>query len=176
MEAKEQLEKMKEAAEKDVSRLESDSRSAKARLQTFNEAVEVSQAAPLAVLRKLQEKARREQSVIEEIEVQIVNAKGRVSALEEAIKLFPKDGEGAELRAGSQMAEVREVLRAHGKAMSLTEILKAIGAEGDESKRNSLRGSLASYARDGRVFERGEGAEMFGLIEFKSPTKDPDEN
>lgn len=167
MEAKEQLEAMKVAAEKTVAKLEADLRTSKARLATFTEAATVSKAAPLAVLRKLQEKCRREEEEIGQIETQIVNGQARVSALEEAIKLFPKDGGGAELRDGSQMAGVRDALRAHGKPMSLTEILKAIGSEGDDNKRNSLRGSLASYARDGRVFTKEAAPETFGLIEFK---------
>ena len=173
MDAKERLDKMKEAAEKDAARLESDLRSARSRHCTFNEAVsavggEGGAAGPLAVVRKLQEKARREQAAVEELEAKVVDARGRISALEEALKLFPKEGEGSDLRAGTQMADVRDVLRAHGKPMALGEILKAIKVEGDENKRNSLRGSLGSYAREGRVFTKEDGPETFGLIEFKS--------
>lgn len=124
--------------------------------------------APLLVVRKLQEKARREQGLIEEIEAKILDARARVSALDEALKLFRREGEGAELRADTQMADVRDALRAQGRPMSLTEILKALKAEGDEQKRNSLRGSLARYAREGRVFTKEDAPETFGLIEFGS--------
>ena len=171
MEAKERLLKMMELAKTEAEKLESDLRSAKARSGAFNESVSAlgqkgTESAALLVVRRLQDKAKKEQATVAEIEAKIVDARGRVSAFEEAIKLFPKDGDEAELRAGSQMSGVRQALRAHGKPMSLTEILKAIGAVGDDKKRNSLRGSLAGYAREGRVFTKEAAPETFGLIEF----------
>jgi len=166
VEPKEQLVKMMESAESDVGKLEIDLRSSKARLATFKEAASLSQGAPAGVCRKMKDKVRREEETIAEIGARIIETKARISALEEALKLFPKDGEGTELRPGSQMADIREVLRAAGKPMTLAEILKAIGAEGDDGKRNSLRGSLASYAREGRVFRKEDAPETFGLIEF----------
>jgi len=171
MQAKEQLEKMVEDAKADVEKLGFELRSAKARLKAFQESGSVVEAAGAdgaaqTVFRRLGDKVRKEQTAIAEIETKVVDATARVSALEEALKLFPKEGETSDLRAGTQMAEVQAVLRAHGKAMSLAEILKAIGAAGDEGKRNSLRGSLASYARDGRVFTKEDGSDTFGLIEF----------
>lgn len=173
MDAKERLLNLKEAAEADVQKLEGDLRAAKAKAGAF----EVSLAAlehngesstEASVRRRLQEKAKKEQANIAEIADAIVEAKGRIAGFDEVLRLFPKEGENSELRVDSQMYRVREVLRTNGKAMTLTEILKALGLDGDEKKRNSLRGSLASYARDGRVFVRGEGAETFGLLEFPS--------
>lgn len=49
--------------------------------------------------------------------------------------------------------------------MSLNEILKVLNLE---DKRASLRGSLAGYAKEGRVFTREQDqADTFGLLEFK---------
>jgi hypothetical protein len=167
VEPKEQLVRMMEAAEKDAAGLEIDLRSSKSRLATFKEAASVSQAAPGGIVRKMQDKVRREEAAVAEIEAKIVDARARISALEEALRFFPKDGEGSELRPNSEMAKVRDILQEHGKPMSVIEILQALGAEGNENKRNSLRGSLASYARDGRVFRKEDAPETFGLIEFK---------
>lgn len=175
MEAKECLLKIMATAEDDVRRLEAELRAAKARLGAFNESVtalgpSAVEGTARSVLRRLQDKVRKEESSLAELEAAIVDAQGRVSAFEEAIRLFPKEGEDTELRAGSEMHKVREVIRGAGKAMALTEILRALGAEGDDKKRNSLRGSLASYANKGRVFTKEEQSETFGLIEFRSET------
>jgi len=171
MEAKERLLKLMDSAIAEVEKLEADLRSAKARLGAFKDSVAAvgpkgQDGTADSVSRRLQEKVKKEQSSVGHIEAAIVDAKGRVSAFEEALRLFPKEGEETELRAGTQLAQVRDILRTHGKAMALTEILKAIGSEGNESKRNSLRGSLAGYARDGRVFTKEPAPDTFGLIEF----------
>ena len=67
------------------------------------------------------------------------------------------------------MTKVREVIRKTGRPMAIAEIATALDLS--KGKKNSVRGSLASYARDGRVFARGEGPETFTLIEFKQPEK-----
>lgn len=172
MDAKERLLKMKDAAELEAAKLGTEIRETKARIGAFEESAAAlgpgaADGPAVTVLRKLQEKVRKEQASLAELEAKVVDARGRASAFEEAIKLFPKEGEDTELRATSEMHKVREALRAAGKPMSLTEILKALGAEGDEKKRNSLRGSLASYANKARVFTKEDGPETFGLIEFR---------
>jgi hypothetical protein len=119
----------------------------------------------------LQDKLKKEQASVEELEAGIVDARGRASAFEEALRLFPKEGEEVELRAGSQLADVRRILSQHGKPMSLADILATLGKNVEDVKaRNSLRGSLGKYALDGRVFTKEEGPDMFGLIEFRSGT------
>ena len=173
MEPKERLSKMKEAAELEAVKLESEIRETRARIGAFGESADAlgpdaADGLAVSVLRKLQEKLKKEQATLGELEAKVVDARGRAAAFEEAVKLFPKEGEEAELRPTSEMHKVREALRAAGKPMSLTDILKALGAVGDEKKRNSLRGSLASYANKGRVFTKEEQAETFGLIEFRS--------
>jgi hypothetical protein len=171
MDSKDRVLKLKEAAEAEVQRLEAELRVGKAKAAAFEESLAAlgingEAGAVASVLRRVQEKTKKEQAGINELASAIIDAKGRVAGFDEVLKLFPKDGEDAELRADSQMYRVREVLRKNGRPMNLTEILKELGFEGDEKKRNSLRGSLASYARDGRVFDRGEGTETFGLLEF----------
>lgn len=175
MEAKERLLKMRDAAELEAQKLEAEIRETRARIGAFNDSVTAlgpgaAEGAALSVLRKLQEKVKKEQSSLADLEAKVADARGRASAFEEAVKLFPKEGEDTELRPTSEMHKVREVLRAAGKPMALTEILKAIGAEGDDKKKNSLRGSLASYANKGRVFTKEKQPETFGLIEFRSET------
>jgi hypothetical protein len=160
----------KVTAEEAVQRYEGELRSAKAKLAAINESLPALEAGgddsvAAVVMRRCQDKVKREQADIAEIEAAIVDARGRVSGFDEVLKMFPKDGDDSELRVDSMMFKVREALRAAGKPMSLSDILTAIGEEG---KRNSLRGSLASYANKGRVFTKEDAPETFGLIEFRN--------
>lgn len=176
MEAKERLSKMMESENGALQKLEAELRTVRARAGAFRETLTAlgpgaDEGATLTVSRRLQDKLKREQASLEELEAGIVDARGRVSAFEEALRLFPKEGEEVELRPGSQLADVRRVVKEKGAAMTLAEILTAIGKSADDVKvRNSLRGSLAKYAQDGRVFTKEEAPDTFGLIEFRSDT------
>jgi hypothetical protein len=99
---------------------------------------------------------------------QISDCEGRLAAFTEAVKIIERKDHDPELRRNSRMEQVREFLRASGKPVALSEILKAIGAsEDDEKLKNSLRGSLAGYAREQRVFTKEDEPDTFGLLEFK---------
>lgn len=160
---------MMEAAKLEVQRLELELRSCNSRIKAFVEASAATSQdkGALQVSRKLESKIKSERQSSTEIEQNLHDAKGRVSAFDEAIKMFPKDGEESELRAGSKMSDIQALLKNAGKPLSLGEILKGIHQEGDENARNSIRGSLAGYARDGRVFTKEEAPDTFGLIAFK---------
>jgi hypothetical protein len=173
MDAKQRLVEMMESAKKQAEMLVTDLRAAKARLGAFQDSVSAigskgADSAALVVARRLQAKAEKESAAVVELEAQIVDANGRVSAFEEAIKLFPRNGDEGDLRPGSQMSRVRDALRLAEKPLTVTEILVAIGVAVDDRKKNSLRGSLAAYAREGRVFSRAPAPDTFGLIEFAS--------
>jgi hypothetical protein len=176
MEAKERLTKMMESENEALQKAEAELRTVKARLGAFRDSLTAvgtsgENGTIWAVSRRLQDKLRKEQATVEELEARVVDARGRVSAFEEALRLFRKEGEEVELRAGSQLADVRRVLREKRKPLALGEILIALGRSADDVKvRNSLRGSLAKYAQDGRVFTKEEAPDTFGLIEFRSET------
>jgi len=168
VQAKKKLVEMMEAAKLEVQRLELELRSCNSRIKAFEEASAATSQdkGALQVFRKLESKIKSERQSFTEIEQNLHDAKGRVSAFDEAIKMFPKDGEESELRATSKMFKIQTLLKNTGKPLSLTDILKGIGEEGDDA-RNSIRGSLAGYARDGRVFTKEEAPDTFGLIAFK---------
>ncbi len=174
MEAKERLTRMMDSESAALAKLEAELRTMKARLGAFQDSLTAlapsgEDGAAVTVSRRLQDKLKKEQSGVEELEARIVDARGRVSAFDEALRLFPREGEEVELRAGSQLADVRRILSQHGKPMSLADILATLGKNVEDVKaRNSLRGSLGKYAQDGRVFTKEEGPDTFGLIEFHS--------
>jgi hypothetical protein len=168
------LEKLKQAALETLQKQEADLRAAQARLGAFNESATAlgpaaNDATKAALIRRLQEKIKKEQTEIAALGDSVARARARAEGFDEVLRLVPREGED-ELRPGSKMYEVREFLRAAGRPMPLSEILKAIGFEGKEDKKNSLRGSLAAYANKGRVFIKGDAPETFGLIEFHTNT------
>jgi hypothetical protein len=112
----------------------------------------------------------KKQQEIRNLEIQLHEANAYIQALQDSMKLLPKDAETEsesehELREGSALAKTRDLLRHGGKAMPIAEILKALGKPLDKKHRISLAGTLSSYARKGRVFTK-TGPNTFGLIEF----------
>lgn len=162
---------MVDAETREVARLQHDVRTAKARILGFEASLEaIGQDVALAAYRrKLYDRVRKERESVEELQTLIPEAAAKLEAIEESIRLYPKDGEEAELRDGSQMARVRDFLRQTQEPQTLEQIIRGIGAENDDKKRNSLRGSLSAYARDGRVFTKERDPDTFGLIEFQRP-------
>src|SRR6266404_5027441 len=117
MEAKERLLKLKETAEAEVHKRWNELRCSKAKLSAYQDASpaldgNAQEAVAPSVFRRFQEKLKKEQANVAEIEAALIDAKGRVAGFEEVLKIFPKEGDDSELRAGSQMFEVREALRA----------------------------------------------------------------
>ena len=171
MQVKDRLLQLKETASAEVRKLEAALRSAKAKVAAFEQAKEAFESASeeeraQGIVRRFLDKHRREQDNLATLEHDLADANGRLDGFEELLRMFPKEGDEAELRATSQMAKIRDLLRAHRQPMSLTDIIKALGLEDEKKARNSLRGSLASYAAKGRVFTKEEGTEIFGLLEF----------
>lgn len=169
MSAKERLQELLEVEKATVTRLEQELRSSRAKLGALQQSVEVINGDDTTggATRKVQALLRKEAASVTDLEQKLVDAAGRISAFEEAIKVLPKDGDTAELRPGSQLAEIRDMIRNEGRPMTLKEILERKGWGQDEGKRNSIRGSISGYAREGRVFTKEESPDTFGLIEFR---------
>ncbi len=115
---------------------------------------------------KLINKKRQE---VTELELQIREAKAYIQALEDSMKLLPREsapgGVDHKLRPGSSLAKTRDAIKAMGVAMPIADILKAIGKPQDKKHRVSLAGTLSGYARDGKVFTK-TAPNTFGLLEF----------
>jgi hypothetical protein len=122
----------------------------------------------MAIRDQFQKLIDRKQQEINDLSMQIEKAKTYMQALQDSMKLLPKDG-GADgdvtLRPGTTIAKCRDILRAYGKAMHINELLKALGKPADKSHKLSLSGSLSSYVRNNQIFSR-PAPNTFGLIEF----------
>jgi hypothetical protein len=119
----------------------------------------------------------KKQQEIRALEGQLREAEVYVQALQDSMKLLPRDssGEPAEhtLRPGSALAKAREVLKAAGTAMPIGDILKSLGKPQDKKHRVSLAGTLSGYARKGKVFTK-TAPNTFGLVEFGAAANTPD--
>ena len=124
----------------------------------------------------------KKQDEIRELEVRIREAQAYLQALQDSARLLPKDetkpasnGTSAtpQLRAGTDLARVREILATAGEPMHVNDILEKMGKTVDQQARVSLVGTLGSYSRKGRVFTR-PAPNTFGLIGM-SPSAGRDE-
>lgn len=119
--------------------------------------------------RKLDDRIRKTEAEINELMHAIAGLEAHSEALKEAQRLIERESgdEAPELRPGSELFRIRDAIRLHKKPMTLDEMLPLIeGDAGDLKKRNSLRGSISRYARDGQIFVK-TAPNTFGLIELK---------
>lgn len=140
-------------------------------------------------LKKLQSQIKRKTKELRgleskrlEMDFQISEARGAISALEEAMKHFPKediDGDPARsLRAGGTVHRIYAILKGHGKPMHIKEILEKLGKDTDTSTQQATASQLNSYIRAERIFWRPAG-NTFALKEWNtsgnnSPTNSED--
>ena len=158
---------MMENEQKAVTALQGELRTAKARIAGLQASLPAFDDA--AARRKLGDNINKEGQVITELEHRITDSEGKISAFDEAIKLLPKDhAQSRDLRPGSELAKVRDLIRAKGQPLTLDDILRGLNYECDDKKRNSLRGSLSNYARDGRIFTKEDAPDTFGLLELEN--------
>src|SRR6476646_645267 len=110
----------------------------------------------------------RKQQEIMNLELQLEKARTYVEALQDSMRLLPRDASGASeatLRPDTALARTRDILRSAGKPMHINELLKALGSPSDPKHKLSLGGSLANYVRKGQIFTR-PAPNTFGLLEM----------
>jgi hypothetical protein len=122
----------------------------------------------------LQRLADKKCQEIEELEQEIAMAKVYLQAIQDSMKVLPREAnvgsgmeENSELRAGTLLAKAKDAIVKNGKPMHISEILKEIGVENTKSARTSMVGSLGTYVRKGTVFTR-PGPNIFGLVGMNS--------
>jgi hypothetical protein len=124
--------------------------------------------------RRLEERILKKQQEIQELEMMIREAKAYVQALQDVIKIMPREGgeiasreSDSSLRPGSYVSDARDAIRKAGRPLHLVEILKASGRENDRKNKTGMAGSLANYVRKGEIFTRPK-PNTFGLIELET--------
>jgi hypothetical protein len=128
--------------------------------------------------KKLEQKIRSKEDEIQELETKLAESRVYLSALQDCLKVFPKDDNGSiesvELRPGSKTAKARDAIKAAGRALHITEIVSELGIENTKENRASLSGSIQQYVRKNQVFRRA-GPNTFGLIELNGNHADSEE-
>jgi len=121
---------------------------------------------------QIQKLLDRKYQELKDKELELEKLRTYVQAIQDTMKLLPKESQnGAEqtLRPGTALARTRDILKAAGKPMHITEILKALNHPVDKKNRVSLGGSLSTYVRNGQIFSR-PAPNTFGLIEMSTQT------
>jgi TolA-binding protein len=115
-------------------------------------------------------RVEKKQEEIFSLESQLREAKSYLQALEDTIRMLPREGlnEGqadSVLRPNSTISKARDAILAAARPLHIQEILGAVGKPSTKEARAALSGSLASYVRRNEIFTR-PAPNTFGLIEL----------
>jgi hypothetical protein len=121
--------------------------------------------------RKIEDRLRRKEQEIDVLRGQIREAEIYIQALQDVLKLLPRERDisssqdGSSLRAGSSVARARDIILAKGTPVHVVEILRQMGSEITRATRAALGGSISAYVRKGEIFTR-PAPNTFGLVEL----------
>src|SRR5438477_437423 len=82
--------------------------------------------------RKLEAKIADHQRKLHDLERQLAEGKAHLSGLQDSLKLLPLEGSAVppeSLRAGSDLAKTRDLLRKEAKPMHIEELLRRLGKD-----------------------------------------------
>lgn len=130
----------------------------------------------MSIHRKLEDKIKRKEQEIQDYLTKINEAKSYIQAIQEAIKLIPKnvtdESSESKIRPGSTIGKTLALLKKAGKPMHMDEILVAIGKTNSKKDKMALGGSLGWYVRRHEVFTR-TAPNTFGLIDKENGIEEP---
>jgi hypothetical protein len=127
----------------------------------------------MALRDDIQKRIDKKRTEIAALEAQINSATIYIQALEDTLKMIPREADTGEvttaatIRPGSKMDKAREAIRKVGKPLYISALVESIGEPNTAARRAALAGSLSAYARRGDVFTR-PAPNTFGLIELTS--------
>lgn len=114
----------------------------------------------------------KKQAEIAALEEKLRTAKAYLGALSDILRLSDQsDGAPSEtkLRAGSAVAQARDIILARRAPVHIDDMLRAMGKEVTRDSKASLAGSLAAYVRREDIFSR-PAPNTYGLIELGHTT------
>ncbi|HEY4879931.1 MAG TPA: hypothetical protein VIH97_12465 [Candidatus Acidoferrales bacterium] len=128
----------------------------------------------MSIRQDFEKRIAKKQQEITELELQIRDARSYLQALQDSLRLIPRDGRDQEsassgLRPGTGLAKARDLILKAGKPLHINELLTAMGKPVDKKNRLSVIGSLSSYARKNEIFVR-TAPNTFGLLEMEQAT------
>lgn len=132
---------------------------------------------------KLADKIKRKETEIQEYEMKIREARVYIQAIQDTIKVLPREEAGMEatpatgntLRVGSMPHKTYELLVKAKKPLHVSDILTGIGVKATKKVRSSLVSSLATYVKNNQIFSRPMPG-TYGLIGMDIITDEPPDN
>lgn len=125
---------------------------------------------------QVQKKIDQKHQEIRDLQARIHEAEIYIQALQETIRILPKEVNGSQpeqaLRKGSLVYQAREAIRTAGRPVHISDLLRMLGLPVDKKHRASLGSSISGYARRSEIFTRPE-PNTFGLLELKSQAQEP---
>lgn len=118
---------------------------------------------------EFQKRIDKKNQEIEALEEQVRDARVYVQAMEDMMRLLPREDVngthgGESLKPGTAIAKARDAIRKAGRPLHISEILEALGRPVDKGNRAAIGGSIAAYVRRGEVFTR-PAPNTFGVID-----------
>ena len=128
----------------------------------------------MGIRQDFERRIAKKQQEISDLELQVRDARSYLQALQDSLKLIPRDmdsngSSGGDLRAGSALSKARDAIKKAGKPLHINDILTALGKTVDKKNKLSLAGSISNYARKQEIFTR-TAPNTFGLREFEPST------
>jgi hypothetical protein len=124
----------------------------------------------MSIRQDFERRIAKKQQEIGDLELQLRDARSYLQALQDSLKIIPKDGDngisGVGLRPDSALSKARDALRKSGKPLHINELLIALGKSPDKKNKLSLAGSLSNYARKREIFVK-TAPNTFGLRELE---------
>jgi hypothetical protein len=124
---------------------------------------------------KIEDKIRKKEQEIKELEVNLRETIAYLQALQDTIKIMPREEVGSlgrpnnkpekMFRSGSNISKAHDYLKQAKKPMYIEDILKAIGKTTSKADRSALAGALSWYVRQNQVFTRPSPG-TYGLKEM----------
>jgi hypothetical protein len=127
------------------------------------------------VRRKITKEIEKQELKIAQMRTDLAAEEAYLRAQQDMLKLLPRDSRdaAASLRANTDLAKARDIIREAGAPLHVGEILKKLGREITKDSRASLAGSIGWYVRRDEIFTR-PAPNTFGLREFNGAPDDSD--
>ncbi len=125
----------------------------------------------MGIIDKFNERIKKKEDEIQELETKIREAKAYLQALQDTIRLLPRErgvsnSVESTLKPGSAISKVLALLKNSGRPMHITEILEGIGKPVNKKNRASLSSALGWYVRKEEMFTRSS-PNTFALISME---------
>lgn len=119
---------------------------------------------------ELQRKIDRKLQENKEMELKIMQNNAYIQGIQESLRFLGKEPTGrsgerakVQIKSGSAVAVIREILRKAGKPLHVNDILKEMGRPLTRNSKAAISGTLSPYVRDRNIFCR-PAPNTFALI------------